>query len=524
MVRAPQARVCRDARRVGILVTRGGTLAVAAALLARALAAQLPQAEEAFRRGDYTAARAGYERVLAADSLNARALHRLAVLDSWDNKLSRSLARFARLRRLEPRDGDIMVDQARVLAWSGRTAASEALYDSVLTRAPERADALAGRAQAVAWAGDLDRAERLWRAALAYHPEDPTLLLGLAQTLYWKGDLTLAESFAARARAAAPGDRTARELERTLRAAFRPQVGTSVDGAGDSDHNQFVAQDATVTTSLGSDLRGTLQGGWRHTTDPLGDGTSYGAGGYVIGALGHGAVVRAGLGVRRVVPGDTGTGVVRVLLPARTTLTAQLGLGLRPGRYTAVSASYARTPFDETTALMRTSLILDAVDLNADVSPGGGWSLSGGANATWLSDGNRRLAAVAAVLGRVLPGLQVGPYARVMGYRRSRSTWVRPYFNPDRFSIVEARLVYAWQSSRWGFLGDGGVGSQQVSQGFAHQVEWHAGFALSRGWGADNEIALVGSITNSGAASNAAHGVSEPFRYRTLGLRFRQGL
>ena len=523
MARAAQARVCRDARRVGILVTRGGTLGIAAALLARALVAQLPQAEEAFSRGDYTAARAGYERVLAADSLNQRALYRLAVLDSWDNKLSRSLARFARLRRLVPQDRDIMVDHARVLAWSGRTAASEALYDSVLARPPERADALAGRAQAVAWAGDLDRAERLWRAALAYHPEDPALLLGLAQTLYWKGELTLAESFAARARAAAPGDRAARELERTLRAAFRPQVGTSVDDASDSDHNQFVAQDATVTASLGSDLRGTLQAGWRHATDLLGDGTSYGAGGYVIGALGHGAVLRAGLGGRRVVPGDTGA--VRVLLPARTTLTAQLGLGLRPGRYTAVSVSYARTPFDETTALMRTSLTLDAVDLNIDVSPGGGWSLSGGANATWLSDGNRRLAAVAAVLGRVLPGLQVGPYARVMGYRKSRTGGVvTPYFNPDRFSIVEARLVYAWQRSRWGFLGDGGVGSQQVSEGFAHQVEWHAGFSLSRAWGADNEIALVGSITNSGAASNAAHGASEPFRYRTLGLRFRQGL
>src|SRR5260370_23502597 len=126
-----------------------------------------------------------------------------------------------------------------------------------------------------------------------------------------------------------------------------------------------------------------------------------------MGGLGNGAVLRAGLGGRRVVPGDTGA--VRVLLPARTTLTAQLGLGLRPGRYTAVSVSYARTPFDETTALMRTSLTLDAVDLNIDVSPGGGWSLSGGANATWLSDGNRRLAPVAAGLCPRHPCLQVRP-------------------------------------------------------------------------------------------------------------------
>jgi tetratricopeptide (TPR) repeat protein len=497
---------------VGIPVTRGGTLAVAAALLARALAAQLPQAEEAFRRGDFAAARAGYERVLAADSLNARALYRLAVLDSWEGKLSRSLERFARLRRLEPRDGDIMADQARVLAWSGRTAASEALYDSVLARAPERADALAGRAQAVAWAGDLDRAERLWRAALAHHPEDPALLLGLAQTLYWKGELTLAESFAARARAAAPEDRAARELERTVRAALRPQVATSVDGANDSDQNAFVAQEATLTASLGTALRGALHAGWRHATDPVRAGTSYGGGGYLVAALGGGSVLRAGLGVRQIAPDS---------LPSRTPLTAELGLGVHPAPYAAVSIGYSRTPFDETALLMRSSLMLDAVDLNFDVSPGSRWSISGGANATWLSDHNRRLAAVAAVLGRVLPGLTVGPYGRILSYRLTPGTG---YFAPNRFLVFEARAVYAWQHSRWGFRGDGGVGSQQVSDTAPHQLEWHAGFSLSRGWGADNEIALVGSITNSGAATNAAHLVSEAFRYRTLGLRLRQGL
>src|SRR3989442_3315530 len=49
-----------------------------------------------FQRGDYAAARASYERVLAADSSNERAMYRLAILDSWDGKLVRSLARIAR--------------------------------------------------------------------------------------------------------------------------------------------------------------------------------------------------------------------------------------------------------------------------------------------------------------------------------------------------------------------------------------------------------------------------------------------
>jgi tetratricopeptide (TPR) repeat protein len=165
------------------VVTGRGTVLFAAALVARSLAAQLPAADAAFGRGDYAAARAGYERVLAADSSNERALYRLAILDSWDGKLARSLARFGKLRRIDPRDPDIMVAHAQVLAWAGRTGASEALYDSVLARFPDRADAQAGRARTIAWSGDLDRAEELWRKALDRHPDAPELLIGLAQTL-----------------------------------------------------------------------------------------------------------------------------------------------------------------------------------------------------------------------------------------------------------------------------------------------------------------------------------------------------
>jgi tetratricopeptide (TPR) repeat protein len=286
VARALEARVRGDAGRVGILVTRHVALALGAALLVRPLAAQLPAADQAFQRGDYAAARASYERVLASDSTSQRALYRLAILDSWDGKLVRSLARFVRLRRIDPRDPDIMVTHAQVLAWAGRTAASEALYDSVLARYPDRADALAGRARVTAWGGDLDRAEGLWRTALERHPDDPELLVGLAQTLYWKGQPDLAAVYATRARAVAPEDRTVRDLARAVRAALRPEIATKVDGASDSDDNAFVAQEATISTSLGSDLRGTVHAGWRYATlsDAAGNvitsGTSYGGGAY----------------------------------------------------------------------------------------------------------------------------------------------------------------------------------------------------------------------------------------------------
>ena len=516
MARALEARVRGDARRVGVVVSRAARALRAAGVLAllvwpALLAAQLPEADAAFRAGHYAAARAAYTRVLAGDSSNERALYRLAILDSWDGKLIRSLAGFGRLRRIDPRDPDIMVSHAQVLAWAGKTAASEALYDSVLVRFPDRADALAGRARAIAWSGDLDRAEELWRRALERHADNPELLIGLAQTLYWKGQPGLAETYAVRARAVAPEDRTARDLERVVRAALRPEIATTVDGATDSDRNAFVAQQGTIASSLGSDLRGTVRAGWRHATDQAGDGSSYWAGGHLIAALGHGAVLRAGVGARRVQP-DVGA--------ARTPLTAELGVGLRPARYAAVSMGYSRTPFDETAGLMRQDLTIDAVDLSFDVSPTPGWSISGGGGGAWFSDRNRRYSAVGAVLARVARGLQLGPYARILGYRDAPGG----YFAPDRFSVIEGRAVYVGQRNRWGLRADGGVGSQQVFKGATRQTEWHIGLSLSRGWGANNEIALVGSITNSAAATTPGTVPTEGFRYRTLGLRFRQGL
>src|SRR6266516_2435113 len=491
MARASQAGLRRAARPVGELVRAGGgvlpVLVAAGALLVRPLAAQLPDAEAAFRRGDYRVARAAYERVLAADSSNVRALYQLAILDSWDGKLGHSLERFARLRRLAPEDGDIMVAQARVLSWADRSAAAGALYDSVLARAPDRTEALAGRT------------------------DEPELLIGLAQTLYWKGQPGLAEAYAARARALAPQDRTVLELARELRAAVRPAVRTTVDGAGDSDGNTFVAQEAYYEASLSTAVRGTLRAGWRRASLGAIGGASYGVGGQVSAPLGATAGVQAGLGVRRLEP-DGGGGT--------TPLTAALGLRLRPGSVIAAGIGYSRAPFDETATLIASGLVVNALDGSVDVAPAPHWSLSGGGGGAWLSDGNRRYSAVAAVLARVLPGVQVGPFARVMGYRQRGSG----YFSPDRFSVLEGRVTTDWRRARWGVRADGGVGSQQVFQGAAHQLEWHLGLTLTRGWGASNEIALVGLLTNSAVAIATRGARTEGFRYRTLGLRFQQGL
>ncbi|HKR57175.1 MAG TPA: tetratricopeptide repeat protein, partial [Gemmatimonadales bacterium] len=257
-------------------------LPVVAALIATTpVAGQVLRADSAFVAGDFARARTLYEEVLSADSLNERALWRLALLDSWDNQMDRSLRRFARARQLDPANTDLMVAQARVLSWAGHTTDAVALYDSALVRDSSRVDALVGRAQSVAWAGDLDRAEGLWRSALVDHPDDPTLLVGLAQTLYWKGEPGLARAYVDRARAVAPGDASARDLEKILRAAVRPDFGTSFTGAGDSDHETFYSQDLWLSGPVLGVTRGTMTAGWRRSADPFHNSSSYGLSGVI---------------------------------------------------------------------------------------------------------------------------------------------------------------------------------------------------------------------------------------------------
>src|SRR5439155_26288953 len=118
----------------------------------------------------------------------------------------------------------------------------------------------------------------------------------------------------------------------------------------------------------------------------------------------------------------------------------------------------------------------DAVDLSCDASPVPGWSISGGGGGAWLSDGNRRYSAVGAVLGRAVRGLQIGQFARVLGYRRAAPGL---YFAPDRLSVLEWRVVYQWQRSRLGFRAEGGLGSQQVCRGAAHQTPWPFGLIVA---------------------------------------------
>ncbi|HYK10111.1 MAG TPA: tetratricopeptide repeat protein [Gemmatimonadales bacterium] len=473
------------------------------------VAGQILRADSAFVAGDFARARSLYQQVLDADSLNERALWRLALLDSWDGQLDRSLQRFARARQLDPSNADLMVAQARVLSWAGHTGDAVALYDTTLVRDSSRVDALAGRAQSVAWAGDLDRAEGLWRSALAGHPDDATLLVGLAQTLYWKGEPGLARAYVDRARAVAPGDAAARDLEKILRAAVRPDFGTSFTGAGDSDNETFYNEDLWLSGPLFGEARGTLTAGWRRSADGSHNSSSYGLGGVVAVPMSPTVGVRAGLGAR----------YLNSAHADHAPLTGQLGLSWQPAPFAALGLGYAHAAFDETAHLIDAGLKMDDVEFSADLDPKPTISISAGAGATWFSDSNHRFSGILAALEGLGHGVSVGLVGRMMGYSQLRPGL---YFAPHRFTVAEARAIYNLRRGPWGLRADGGIGGQQIilysGTTGTWQGEWHLAATLSHTWNG-GELTLQGLYTNS-AGSNTVGA----FRYHSITLGFHQGL
>ena len=95
-----------------------------------------------------------YEGILAADSTDGRALHRLALAYAWRDDYSRALGLFDRLLTLEPGNIEAAVHRARVLAWRGDLRAALQVVEGILAEHPDYLPALEAKAQFLSWAGE----------------------------------------------------------------------------------------------------------------------------------------------------------------------------------------------------------------------------------------------------------------------------------------------------------------------------------------------------------------------------------
>jgi len=198
------------------------------------------------RQGSWDEARAGFERVLAADPENAAAhaglaliaemagdlygaleqLQRAFDLDSGNRELAEGIARFsARLPRSLPPDpaSAIHATARRSLRrLEYRRAALQ--FQDALRRAPDRVEVAVGLAEALWLAGSPDEAERMAAHLLAAFPSLLKMTAILAGASFMRGEME-ALFLLRRADELDPGSRIARRLFLDVGLPF-PRVGT----------------------------------------------------------------------------------------------------------------------------------------------------------------------------------------------------------------------------------------------------------------------------------------------------------
>jgi tetratricopeptide (TPR) repeat protein len=204
-------------------------LLAASLALARPAAAQTAVlADSAWRGGDVAQAERLYLTQLSTNPNDEVALHRLALIRAWANRLDESLTLFDQLLDLSPSNVEAAADRAKVLAWGndyessirayeelledhpgspeairglaktlawdGRLDESLSLLDELLTRSPGDLVAALDRATVLSWMDNLDGAIKAYEAILAERPDHAEALLGLARVRSWADELDSAEA------------------------------------------------------------------------------------------------------------------------------------------------------------------------------------------------------------------------------------------------------------------------------------------------------------------------------------------
>jgi len=515
-------------------------LSVLFALFTAPLQAQIRLADSAWAAGDFHTARIAYERTLAENPGSARANYRIGILLSWDGQFDSSLVMLGRARVAEPAEPAFAIEQARVLAWAARYDASLSLYDSVLARHPDNRDAAMGRAltlawdnrlaeadsaygtliaanpddlaartaqaQVSAWRGQYDIAIARYQAVLDRNPDDVDARVGLAQAWLWDGRPLTARAEADVVLAKHPDNTAAVKIRRTAQAALRPALDLTLGWSLDSDKNTNWWQVATVRGLLTEQLTGFVTAGLLEASDPTQSGfrTAITAGATWSDSR---TQVTAAMGLDFLSPSDTGSYSIatgRVSSSRRFTPAIRAGIGL------------AWEPFEGTAFLMRERLTLLSLDADGDFALPRRISLGGGAGLTSVSDGNRRLSAIAVAMRQLPAGFAAGLAGRILGYRFAGVG----YFSPDLYWYLETRGSWTRQfQGRWEARVSAGVGVQQIEAGSSLQGEWHLEGRIARQFRLVDEVALSGGLTNSAASSTTG-----AYRYYTAALTGRIGL
>ncbi len=519
------------------------TLAWLTLLLAAVTAtgsAQHP-ADVAWRSGDIDTARRLYAERLAADSTDALALHRMALMLAWDGNYDGGLALFDRLLAQSPQNNEARADRARVLAWAGRLDESIAAYEAMLRRSPTdrlarlglaqtrawlddldsaRAiyadlidsnprdiEALQGMARVTAWQGDLLAAEARWRAVEAMSTGDPTTLIGLSQTLRWQGRPAAALEALHRIPSDRRGTRDYTEERRWIGAAIGPWVRPAFTYEADSDDQRIAtvvlrgAYPVVPRLQLGFDTY-YRHAAWNEQFVPNRQAWGLVATGRYLAEPGW----TVGLGV-----GASGSNGAA----AETEPAVHASLASPTRHRVGGTLTFARSAFDATALMIDSGVTYTEGGVSLRAEPAARWLVEGGFSYADFrgSQANRRLAGYVAGTRRITPAWIAATRFRAFGFENDLQDG---YFDPNLY--VHAEAIARWRPLRgpWNVTGEVAPGLEQITKTWdphaTIRLSLQAAYDLSPG----RQVGVAALYSNAGLQSFSTGGAG--YRYFAITL------
>ena len=166
-------------------------------------------ATAAAREGDLAAMQKIYERILAAEPENVRALNGKATAQAWRGNYFASVETFRESLSIEPKNLEALIGIGYAFAWSGDFSYAQSYFDRVLALEPGNHEARKGSAYVALWSGDAETARSRFAELAADRGTEPELSVALGQARLQLGESKAAYSAFDRALQLDPDSRAA---------------------------------------------------------------------------------------------------------------------------------------------------------------------------------------------------------------------------------------------------------------------------------------------------------------------------
>jgi tetratricopeptide (TPR) repeat protein len=526
----------------------------------RPVADIVKDADAAFAREDFKRAKTLYAVAAELKPDHVRAVHRLALLQSWDGELQASADNYRRALALAADDFDIRLGLARVLSWkhdfgesirlyrqlreahpdearvllglgntlswARRYADAESVFKDMEERRIEPIQAHAGRARLRGWQGSLDEAEHFWRDVLRADPGNLDARIGMAYVHHWQGLDRVAREQAENIVIDHPESKDAQDLKEAIRNGLRPHADADTFRYSDTDSNRvdgatascsFMAEPQTSIRIAYSTYDASFRCEDAHfCVNPLPAPKEFDTRAQVLTSVLTSRLLRP-------LTFNTRLGAVREETfggDARVVGTLGGYLRWQVGPRFAVGTNGGRDVFLDTAPLIDRGIRTTDANARVEFRFRPAWLLSGSAGAASFSDGNARRTAGAALEWR-LPATR----PRVAGifdarYRAFNADKNNGYFDPLRYDS-ELLTLAVWDDYRDGrfyWRLEGTYGRQAFTLGAVKRDDSVSGWSALAGL---NLARGRASFEASYARSDYALNVAQGFTYSRTGFFFR---